>query len=123
MANASTGWRFPARMRIRAGADFQRAYRRRCSMVEGGLLVYGFLNGHDFPRLGLSVSRKVGGAVTRNRWKRRLREAFRLSRCELPPGIDLIVIPRAAHPPRVADMGQALARAARQLQRKLERSK
>lgn len=44
-------------------------------------------------RLGLAVSRRVGGAVERNRIKRILREAFRKERGNLPPGYDLVVIP------------------------------
>ncbi len=46
------------------------------------------------PRLGLSVSRKVGGAVERNRVKRLLREAFRTEGAVLPPGTDVVLVAR-----------------------------
>lgn len=48
----------------------------------------------DGPRLGLTVSRRVGNAVVRNRLKRRVREWFRRARAELEPGLDLVVIAR-----------------------------
>ena len=48
------------------------------------------------PRLGLTVPRAIGGAVVRNRIKRRLREVFRLHRAELGPQWDIVLNPRRA---------------------------
>ena len=46
----------------------------------------------DTPRLGITVSKRVGNAVTRNRVRRRLRELFRTGRAELPQGCDVVVV-------------------------------
>jgi ribonuclease P protein component len=81
--------------RINDPAVFRRAFARKRSASDGSLIVYGVENGLDFARLGISASkRKVRKAHDRNRVKRLLREAFRLQKSDLPPGVDLIVVPR-----------------------------
>jgi len=111
--------KFPPERRLKKPADFQRVYDRRCSAADGLLVIYCCQNDRPFPRLGLSVSRKVGGAVVRNRWKRLLREAFRLSQYELPAGMDLIVIPRQGSEPELTALQQSLVRLAGRLRGKL----
>jgi len=108
--------------RIRLERDFQRAYQRRCSVSDGLLLIFGCPNGLPHPRLGLSVSRKTGSAVVRNRWKRLLREAFRLSRQDLPPGVDLVIVPRPGQTPELSVLRQSLPRLAQRLAQKLGKS-
>jgi ribonuclease P protein component len=111
--------RFLRAYRITRGADFQRAYQRRCTAGDDRLLVFAFPNELPHPRLGLSVSRKVGGAVTRNRWKRCIREAFRLVREQLPCGVDLVVIPRPDAIPRTQDLQESLLKLARRAAKKV----
>ena len=98
--------RLRSQYRLRRGRDFQKVYRRRTVVSDPLLIVYSCENDCDYPRIGLSVSRKVGNAVVRNRWKRLLREAFRLRRAELPAGIDLVVSPR---PGATADLPIVMA--------------
>jgi ribonuclease P protein component len=111
--------RFGAKYRLRLKADFQRTYQRRRSVSDGVLLVYACENGLPHCRLGMSVSRKVGKAVARNRWKRLIREAFRLRREELPAGLDLIVIPKAGQPPHLTDLQQSLLGLVKRASKKL----
>jgi ribonuclease P protein component len=113
--------RFPRDHHIRSAADFAKAYRRRCRASDERVMVGACPNGLTHPRLGLSVSRKVGNAVVRNRWKRLLREAFRLSLAELPPGVDLIVVPREKVAPDLAGLRESLVALAQRAARRLAR--
>jgi ribonuclease P protein component len=115
--------RFPKQYRVCRGADFQRAYRRRLVASDSNLVVYGHENELPYPRLGLSVSRKVGKAVVRNRWKRLIREAFRLSRPALPEGLDLIVIPRPNVEPALEPLKDSLVFLSRRVARKLAKAR
>ncbi len=72
------------RHRISRDADYRAVYRARIKKAGGPLLVFIRPNGRPEHRLGLAVGRRVGGAVTRNRIKRLLREAFRHERAGLP---------------------------------------
>jgi len=89
--------RTAARGRLSRSAEFERVYRQGRSISNRHLVLYTFPNrATETPRLGLSVSRKVGGAVERNRVKRLLREAFASAEGELKPGQDVVVVARPA---------------------------
>ena len=113
--------RFPARFRLRDGRDFAAVYQARTTAGDACLLIYGRPNDAGHARLGLSVSRKVGKAVVRNRWKRLIREAFRTSPDRLPPGLDLVVIPRADEPPSLTAVRDSLLKLSHEVRRRWER--
>ncbi|MFN0010554.1 MAG: ribonuclease P protein component [Phycisphaerales bacterium] len=82
---------FRRAQRLTKDREFQAVFAAKCTRQRGPLTIHGKLSGLRHTRLGLSVGKRVGNAVERNRVKRLLREAFRLSQRELPPGLDLIV--------------------------------
>jgi ribonuclease P protein component len=110
----------PRRGRLSRSGDFDRVYREGRSHANRFLVIYAFPRqgegaGEEL-RLGISVSRKVGGAVQRNTVKRVLREAFWDLHEALPPGHDFVVVAR----PDAAgllerDGGQGIAAALREL--------
>jgi ribonuclease P protein component len=88
----------PKRSRLSRSSDFQRIYRQGSSTASRFLVLYSFKRtaetSSDGPRLGLSVSKKLGGAVVRNRVKRLLREAVAASQEHLAEEYDLVLIAR-----------------------------
>jgi ribonuclease P protein component len=114
-------FRFPLSRRLKSPIEFKRVYDRRRSVSDERLIVYACENGQPYPRLGVSVSRKVGGAVVRNRYKRLFREAFRLSQHDLPAGIDFVLIPRPQpQPPKLEEVQASLKTLATQAAQKLK---
>lgn len=105
------GQRFPKQLRLRKQAEFDRVFRQRVYARNDVLKILVVANELPYSRLGLSVSRQMGTAVVRNRWKRMIREAFRLSRESLPSGLDIVVIPQTgAFPPTLHELMAMLQR-------------
>jgi ribonuclease P protein component len=95
--------RFQPRERLRTGGEFDAVFKRG-TRLEGRLfLLVAAPNRRRYDRLGLAVSRRVGGAVQRNRARRLVRESFRRLLPRPGPGIDLVVVARA----EIVGTGQA----------------
>lgn len=93
---------FPNTARLRRQYQFDAVYRGKHYAGDGVLVIRAIRNDVDHTRLGLSVSKKVGNAVVRNRWKRLIREAFRKQQIDIPRGMDIVVRPKRG---AVADYG------------------
>lgn len=108
--------RFSHAMRLSGQRAFGRVFARRQTAGNESIVVHAAPRPDDEParagipavRLGLSVSRRVGPAVTRAGWKRRIREAFRVRQHQLPPGHDFVVVVRGRATPSASEMESML---------------
>lgn len=114
--------RFRPQEHLRKRNDFRRVFDFRRSVSDEWVIVYGCPNGLAFNRVGFTVSRKFGSAVNRNRLRRLYREAYRLTRAQLPTGMDLVLIPRSHGIPKLAALMRSMLRLIPELAQKLTRS-
>lgn len=105
-------------MRLRRPEQFERVRAGRVSVHAGPLRIGGVPNDVGHHRLGLAISRRAGHAVRRNRIKRMLREAFRLSWRDLPGSYDLVVSARPHDSADLASYQQWLAEAVSRIDRR-----
>lgn len=84
--------------RIKKNAEFRAVYKRGRSFSNNLLVLYVYMNRKNVNRLGVSVSKKVGKSVVRNRIKRLIKESFRLNSdyIKVENGYDLVFIARKA---------------------------
>jgi ribonuclease P protein component len=87
----TTSEEFPHKVRIVRSLDYRMLYSEGRKIQSERFVLFGRENGIRHHRLGITVSRKVGGAVVRNRIKRLFREIFRRSCVEIPNQYDIVV--------------------------------
>jgi ribonuclease P protein component len=120
---SSTDNRFPKSVRILKQVDFDRVHQGNVYAADNTLVIKAVTNSLGRCRLGLSVSKKVGNAVVRNHWKRRIREAFRLQLSDLPTGLDLGVRPRKGADCDFHLIAQSLKKLAHRIDRQIQKSR
>lgn len=114
-------FRFRQSQHVKRRDDFKKMFADRCSVRDDWLLVFGRFNELPHTRIGLSVSKKLGNAVVRNRWKRLLREAFRLEQQHIPTGLDFVIIPAQKQSPELQPLRSSLVSLTRRLPKKLQK--
>jgi ribonuclease P protein component len=82
------------RFRLRKNSDFQRVYKKGHSWAHPLLVLYALRNDLGYSRFGFSVSKRVGGAVVRNRARRLIQEATRLRLAMIADGWDVVIVAR-----------------------------
>ena len=80
--------------RLKRPSEFQRVFRDGEKLVAPAFVLYVLPGSEPTSRLGMAVSRRVGGAVVRNRVKRLIREVFRLHKAQLPVSCDVVFVAR-----------------------------
>ncbi|HUS59176.1 MAG TPA: ribonuclease P protein component [Planctomycetota bacterium] len=99
--------------RIGSRTDFDLVFREGRRLSEGAVLARYVPNGRPFTRMAVAVPGRLGNATKRNRARRMLKEAYRLHKHEMPPGIDIIFLPgRAWKSPPLAELEAAMKKIA-----------
>lgn len=108
----------PKHERLRA-PQFNAIFARRQSVADERLTLFALHNKLAYSRVGVAAPRRLGPAAQRNRFKRLLREAWRLTKAELPVGLDVVLMPRSGEPWNLEDYRASLRQLAPRVLRKL----
>ncbi len=86
--------RFQKSQRVVSSKEFSLILRKGSCAADGVLVLFAVESGRETPRLGITIPKKTGNAVARNRWKRLIRESYRTQQKQVPPGYDYVVRPK-----------------------------
>jgi len=113
---------FPRAARLKRRGDYLAIYETGLRVAGPNLVLFGRSSAVGLGRIGVTVTRKCGGAVVRNLMKRRIREIYRLHRAEISVPIDLVVnVRRGADRVAFSRIEDEFVRQSRELARKVER--
>ncbi|QEG00072.1 Ribonuclease P protein component [Stieleria maiorica] len=117
---------FPKSKRVVSGRAFTLVLRKGGCAADDCLVVFAFPRREgddrsDQPRrLGVTIPKKTGNAVVRNRWKRWIRESFRTQQADFPTGYDFVVRPKKGATGNWTSIRRSLPKLARKAARRLE---
>ncbi len=112
-------FRFLKRYRLKLRTEFDVVFEHGSVASDNVLVTHAIRNSLGYTRIGLSIAKRVGSAPIRNRWKRWMREAFRLNRLLLPIGLDIVIRPRRGAIGSFQAVEKSMVKLFRELDRKL----
>lgn len=114
---------FRPSQRMHTPAEYESVFANKHSAGDAVLLVFVSQREAGPTRLGTSVGKRCGNSVVRHALKRAIREAFRLLQHELPPALDVVVVPRPGVNPTTAQVQESLPRLIAKAAKKALRSR
>ena len=110
----SMRYSFGKTQRVTRGGDFTKIIRSGTCVADGTLVLFALpmAEGDKSTRIGITIPRKTGNAVLRNRWKRLIRESFRQQQDDLPAGYEFIVRPKRGASPEWLAIQKSIPRLA-----------
>ena len=105
---------FRKHQRVVRRDDFTRALHHGACAADGTLVLFAFQTSPDQQaKLGVTIPKKTGNAVVRNRWKRLIRESFRTQQDEIPAGYEYVIRPKKGAEPVWTEIKNSVPRLAR----------
>lgn len=118
-AQHASNKRFPKAARLKETDRFNDVIRKGGFAADDTLVVHVLPNGLPITRFGITIPRRTGNAVVRNRWKRLIRESIRHGRQDLPGGFDVVIRPKRGAEPRHLAIARGLPKTIRRALRRV----